>query len=458
MRKDHDIYDLEERNQKLTEMINSFSFECSPVETKKIADLSRENRHLTSQLMSVKVKLRELDSKNHQLEDALDEKEKLLEEKIKNEEPASPSEIQILQDSVDKTKKKLFEVSNLNVQLKNELKMAQKCLQQELGVESVSVSQLLNSQANWRGRAEQILMLQSKIAELKEKIDNTDCDAFYDISTSSSRLSIKRLDSVRKMEIDSLTKELEKCKQELDELKKKVGGLKARNKNISDESNSYKLKTLELMEKTKNDDDYIKCLNEKIAMTKFECDHKINEMKGEVTEINQLRDASQLEIQKIQTQLEHMSEVMTDKNNEIANLNLANKELENNVREFSGDFLFSCRDMSKKDFVDLIKALECEKHNLSNMIKDLNERLNKQFQLQNEQHEITAKQRVKIARLEGRVKEFEKEKEEMKNKHRRNIRINEYSRSMSGQNIANQPTTIKSHERATSEIERFKFK
>ncbi|XP_070497625.1 coiled-coil domain-containing protein 13 [Chironomus tepperi] len=455
MKKEEEVLELQEKNDSLEQALTSLAVECSPVSAQKITDLSKTNRRLSSQLNLVKSKNLDLEDKNQKLEELLNKKDKLLEqyECSKDPEPVQQSEVQILTENLERTKKKLFEASNFNLQLKNELKIAQKCLQHEIGSDNINFSQILNSTSNWRGRAQQIQMLQSKVAELRDKLENTETDSF-----DANTMSLRRIESARRMEIDSLTKELDDCKNELDDLKHKVSALKIRNKNLSDEANNYKFKTLELMEKSKNDDDYVKCLNEKISMVKYEYEHKITEMEKEMTKMRQMSDDSKLEVKKLQCDLENASQLLSDKDRDISSLKSLNEDLENNLRNISGDFLFSCRNMSKSDYVNLISTLEQEKNRLLNMIEDLNKRLNKQSLLESDQHDMIAKQRVKIARLEAKLKELENEKEAIKTKHRRGIRINEYSRSVSGMNINNNRPVTKSSERLTSEIDRLKLK
>lgn len=449
--KDQEVKELQEKNESLNQALTALTEEFNPVvSSQKIAELNKNNRHLGTQLMSVKSRYKELETKNQKLEEMLEKKEKLLAE-YESEKNPEPSELQTLADNLEKTKKKLCETNNLNLQLKNELKMAHKCLQQEIGSDSINMSQLINSNSNWRGRAQQINMLQSKIAELKEKLESTDSDSF-DISN----LPVKRLDSVRKMEIDSLTKDLMDCRNELDDMRQKLAALKARNKNLSDEANNYKLKTLELMEKSKHDDDYIKCLNEKISMIKYEYEHKCKETEKEMIKIRQLSDDSKLEVQKVKCDLENILETLSDRETQILNLKMVNEDLENKLRDVSGDFLFSCRDMNKTEFIELMKTLEQEKNNLLKMTEELTNRLNKQSALESEHHDLITKQRIKISRLEAKVKELEGEKEASKAKHRRGIRISEYSRSLSGSNVNARPVT-KSNE-LLSEVDRLKFK
>lgn len=47
------------------------------------------------------------------------------------------------------------------------MKIARKCIKKEIG-ENVSLSSLLSSKSSWRGRAQQISILQDKITDLKK--------------------------------------------------------------------------------------------------------------------------------------------------------------------------------------------------------------------------------------------------------------------------------------------------
>lgn len=67
-------------------------------------------------------------------------------------------------------KAKLFETLNQNTLLRNDIKQAQKCIQREIGAE-ITLAVLTSAKTSWHGRAEQISVLQNKIAELKTQRD-----------------------------------------------------------------------------------------------------------------------------------------------------------------------------------------------------------------------------------------------------------------------------------------------
>lgn len=324
---------------------------------------------------------------------------------------------------------------------------------QEIG-ESFSVQQIISGNSNWRGRAQQISMLNSKISELREKLESSSFDSYDEVS----RIPLKRLESMRRLEVESLTKELEECKIHLDDVKQKVIALKIRNKNLSDDVNNYKLKTLDLLEKSERDEEFIKCLNEQIAMLKYECNHKTGEMKKEVDRAENFKKDAEVENEKLQCQLKNQEEILNAKESEILNFKQAIEELEQSVREMSGDFLFSCRQMNKEEYVKLLQNLEDEKKNLLSYMQDLNARLDKESVKVSEQQDTILKQRSKISQLESKMREIESEREASKVKNRRTLRINEYSRSVSNSSIASARPMTKSKEKLTTEIDKYKFK
>lgn len=90
---------------------------------------------------------------------------------VKEEIPINESEEQIkqLQEKLNHITAKLFEVKNSNTQLKNDLKLANKYLLQEVGETFEKLQSNVNN-SNWRGRSQIICDLQQKNSELKEKL------------------------------------------------------------------------------------------------------------------------------------------------------------------------------------------------------------------------------------------------------------------------------------------------
>lgn len=441
--KDEEIVSLNGCIENLKNLINSLRREYSTVCNEKIAELNKHNRRLSAQFLDLKSKCKKVEGNQRELEKLLELKEEQLKQIV--EAPPAPSELQILTEKLEKANKKVFEALNQNSQLKNELQVAQKCIQQEVG-ESVSVAQLMSGTSNRVGRAQQIFMLNSKIAELKKKCEET------------ARNPPKRLEGVRLQEVEALTKDLGEFKAQLEDVKKKSAALKLRNKNLVDEANDYKLKTLDLMVKTNRDEEFIKCLKNQMVTANCEHNDKLEAMKQEVEQFEKLKLAAEHEAQSLRCELKNQEQLSKEKIDEISQLKVAIDQLESNVRDVSGDFLFSCRQMSKDEYISLLKNLEVEKGNLLDYMKQLNQRLSKESEKVSEQHEQMTKQRLKISRLEAKLREVEAEKEAVKERNRRASRVKEYSGNQSCSSLTSSRSSQQPTERTTNQLDKFKLK
>lgn len=103
-------------------------------------------------------------------------KQNCLLEKPKNISKIDESQaiIQSLETKVKYITNKWSEEKNLVLQLKNDLKRANKWLQQEIGDKFETLLSLNNSNCTWRGRAQIICDLQQKNAELKAQLQRND--------------------------------------------------------------------------------------------------------------------------------------------------------------------------------------------------------------------------------------------------------------------------------------------
>lgn len=88
-------------------------------------------------------------------------------------------EVKQLNDKLNSVSSKLFESKNANVRLKNDLKLANKLLQQEIGDNFDTMQTMVNNGCNWRGRAQIICDLQQKNNELREKLKQLQDKSIY---------------------------------------------------------------------------------------------------------------------------------------------------------------------------------------------------------------------------------------------------------------------------------------
>ncbi|XP_077894165.1 coiled-coil domain-containing protein 13 isoform X3 [Ictidomys tridecemlineatus] len=202
----------------------------------KIVELSKKNRALMAESEGGKMKMKQLTNRIQELERELQTALSRLPAKGSTDAGAKPPraqlgdkalpetpEVKALKDRLATMNLKMSDLRNQVQSVKQELRMTQKVLSSEVG-EDVNIQQLLSSPGTWRGRAQQILVLQSK------------------------KLAGER---------DTLQKELE-------ELRKKSEGVKSRNKVLSSEVKTLRSQMGTLVEKGRHDDELIDALMDQL--------------------------------------------------------------------------------------------------------------------------------------------------------------------------------------------------
>ncbi|XP_072020089.1 coiled-coil domain-containing protein 13-like [Amphiura filiformis] len=273
----------------------------------KIVELSKKNREMTAELESERTKVKQLLRRVRDAEKEMqvmaqggsgNNNNKMIIHRTADEEEkdkmmeTTAAELKSTQDKLSHTTNKLSEYRNQANTLKQELKVAHKVLSNEVG-DNVNVQSLLNSTSGWRGRAQQILLLQNKVSELKSQVEHQrgrpgtqmsleDQFMNMDVTADSDTLSMTGMMTTRsvksgsmeerqKQRIRKLEKERRDAKEKANEdfktleeehskLKEKCDAVKARNKVLSNEMKSLKQQMTTLKDKGKHDDELIEAL------------------------------------------------------------------------------------------------------------------------------------------------------------------------------------------------------
>lgn len=167
---------ISELNQRIRDIISgsgpAISSKSAGVISAKITELCKQNRHLVAELEGYKTKNAALERKIMQLDLINKEHEKLDICICKDDTvDANSDELKELNNKLANVNKKLFDSKNKNLELKNDILIATKILQQELGDKFTSIKELQHDLAGWKGRAQQIVLLQTRINELEEKLN-----------------------------------------------------------------------------------------------------------------------------------------------------------------------------------------------------------------------------------------------------------------------------------------------
>ncbi|XP_007445758.1 PREDICTED: coiled-coil domain-containing protein 13 [Lipotes vexillifer] len=256
----------------------------------KIVELSKKNRVLMAESEGAKTRARQLSNRIQELErelqmalarlpakGATDAGAKLPKAQMGDRALQDSPEVKVLQDRLAATNLKMSDLRNQIQAVKQELRTAQKVLTSEVG-EDVNIQQLLSSPGTWRGRAQQILVLQSKVRELEKQLGQTRSRS---VETASDELSVcpdprklsaqeknlRRIHNLEREKQESWEKvaaERDALQRELEELKKKFEGVRSRNKVLSSEVKTLRSQMGTLVEKGRHDDELIDALMDQL--------------------------------------------------------------------------------------------------------------------------------------------------------------------------------------------------
>ena len=300
----------------------------SSTATQRIVELSKKNRELTAELTAEKNKVRQLQRRLKEAE-AIQQSASVpqktsgvslasqpksshsgattLPQKKSSENESLPPLAQ-LQEQLTLAKQKVTDYRNQCQLLKQDLKVAHKVLAQEVG-EGVSVSALLSGVGGWRGRAHQIVVLQNKLAELKQQLEKAQNDP-SSLQTSRSenrtpgqrqKATLQKMETERKRNLEEARLELESVKSEYAKVQQQYNALKARNKTLTSDVKSLRSQLTTMLEKSAHSENQVQAMMEKSSSSGK--DETRGEKGGDVQEWEHERDVLQQANHSLQTQL-----------------------------------------------------------------------------------------------------------------------------------------------------------
>ncbi|KAM8921845.1 coiled-coil domain-containing protein 13 isoform 2-T2 [Lycaon pictus] len=320
----------------------------------KIVELSKKNRVLTAESEGAKTRVKQLSNRIQELERELQRALARLPAKMATDAgakapraqtadralPETP-EVKVLQDRLAATNLKMSDLRNQIQTVKQELRMAQKVLTSEVG-EDVNVQQLLSSPGTWRGRAQQILVLQSKVRELEKQLGQTrsqstgmssdEPSAYPDPRKLSAQeknlLRIRSLEREKQDGWEKLVGERDGLQRELEELKKKFEGVKSRNKVLSSEVKTLRSQMGTLAEKGRHDDELIDALMDQLK--------QLQEILGSLSLQEEKSRASQHRLdQRVNSEAQRSSSLITQLQAMVAEREAKVQQLEQEIGQLS---------------------------------------------------------------------------------------------------------------------------
>ncbi|XP_076279115.1 coiled-coil domain-containing protein 13 [Lasioglossum baleicum] len=293
--------------------------------TAKIVELSKRCREQAAEIEVLKSKCKtveaNLSNKVVELENERSNQKRSKtdssQESTENDRPKeSEDRMRQLNEKLQQTQTKLYESKNTCASLKLEINKLNKLLCSEVG-ENVSLGNLSNQPGGWRGRAEQIQLLQQKVAELQSKL--SDYEGAHSSVDRKYLASFRSIEKERRQQIENSAKQLRQSEVAIEGYKRKLEASKARIKVLEHELNAAKGSIAVLNEKRSHDDQLIETLGERLKTMEArqlerETDMKIKEEKISRECMNLRNDlqSSQLRIERLRRKLEER-EIEIDK-------------------------------------------------------------------------------------------------------------------------------------------------
>lgn len=264
-------------------------------------------------LMELAKKLRTmqvaLESEKNRAARAMEEVNRLREEALKKENTKGWSR-NLVKAEPEKPnfEKALQELQVKYTKVKNDLKKAKTVIKKEVG-EFDNLENLLKNEG-WKGRAQQIELLKSRVNDLKRQLGKK----MEDTSQTVSTVRVEGGADERRKEIMSLQEQLAKTKEELEASKKKAQGYSSRlvalEKEAKEIRETHKVQIKTLLDKTENDDRFIAELKNELDRVKKAKGYTRLEPIGGNKEISELK----WQIANLHQKLSQLQEELTEKN------------------------------------------------------------------------------------------------------------------------------------------------
>ncbi|XP_077966838.1 coiled-coil domain-containing protein 13-like isoform X2 [Styela clava] len=265
-------YDIKSLNKKILKMeddkkLLASAGAVSDTAAMKIVDLSKRNRELTAEREAEKTKSLKLMKQLAELEKSTNTtssstpRKKLSPRNTLAINPEVPSDnVEELNDKLQSCYIKMAEYRNQIQELKQELKIANKVLQQEIGEPPATMQLILSSGGSgFRGRTQQIMTLQDKVKDLEQKL-MTATGRVNLTRPDKNQERIKNMEKQRKEQTEELRNEIMKANDINMDLQRKIDATRARNKVLVNEVKSLKAQISVLTDKGTHDNELIMTL------------------------------------------------------------------------------------------------------------------------------------------------------------------------------------------------------
>ncbi|XP_028646699.1 coiled-coil domain-containing protein 13 [Erpetoichthys calabaricus] len=349
--KDFEIKHLMKKREEDKLALAGTSGMAGDIAATKIVELSKKNRELTAETEREKSKVKQLVKRIRELErepvcssghDGADSRgHPSGSASAEKPSPENP-EVRAVQEKLAAANLKMSEYRNQLQTVRQELKVAHKVLANEVG-EEVSIQQLVGSSGSWRGRAQQILVLQTKVRDLEQQLGQSSQRKRTSLSVEEEMLGlavlqkaplqernqsrIRLMEKERKEAVERLAADFEALQKEFEEQKKKLDASKARNQVLGSEVKSLKSQICTLLEKGRHDDELVDALLKQQKQTQ-ELVSRLSQQEQSSKMAQHSQQVGSSETLKHNSLIEQLKQIVTEREGKV-------RELEEEIRQLT---------------------------------------------------------------------------------------------------------------------------
>ncbi|XP_047096872.1 coiled-coil domain-containing protein 13-like [Schistocerca piceifrons] len=326
---------------------------------------------------------------------------------------ASPEEqVRQLAERLSATNAKLCDSRSQCAQLRRDLQLAQRALANEVG-EAVAVSQL----GSFRGRAQQILQLQRRVAELQDRLSQqqqpgqaASSSGDHGVSPAQSQL-LQQMERERRAAHEQTVASLRETQLQLEDSRRRLEGQRARTKVLEAELRDLKQKMTVLLEKGEHDNQLVAALTAQLRSAEEAAEDKRALLTVEAERMRERGRQLEDDLAALRAQLTTQTAQLAQRDRLVEQLQLRLDQLEQPKVEGSvcGSPRSAPSECGSGSYAPALQAAEAERRRLLELVAVLHTRMDEREQAAAQADARWRQERARAAQLQTKLELLQEE-------------------------------------------------